>query len=140
MFINAIANQLAIALDRDRAWRRDITRREDAEERQEQAETTSAAAERARLFAEEARAKYEALASENARLYAQAQQAVHAREEVLAMVSHDLKSPLGTILLTLSLLVAKGPQGDKRGGFVQAIGRMRRSAESMLPSRAAEAS
>ena len=30
-FVNAIANQFAVALDRDRAWRRDITRREHAE-------------------------------------------------------------------------------------------------------------
>jgi len=31
MFVNAIANQFAVALDRDRAWRRDIARREHAE-------------------------------------------------------------------------------------------------------------
>ena len=31
MFVNAVANQLAVALDRDRAWRENITRREHAE-------------------------------------------------------------------------------------------------------------
>ena len=37
------------------------------------------------------------LAIENARLYEQAQRAVRTREEVLAIVSHDLRSPLSAI-------------------------------------------
>ncbi|MGZ3437898.1 MAG: two-CW domain-containing protein, partial [Polyangia bacterium] len=36
-----------------------------------------------------------ALAIANARLYEAAQKAIHAREDVLAVVSHDLKNPLG---------------------------------------------
>jgi hypothetical protein len=52
MFVNAIANQLAIALDRDHAWRLDISRRQDAE----------------------------AMAAENARLYREAQRAVGVRD------------------------------------------------------------
>jgi|GEM_PF-1182492 len=44
------------------------------------------------------------LALENARLYRQAQDAVQAREEVLAVVSHDLRNPLSTIQMAASML------------------------------------
>jgi signal transduction histidine kinase len=132
MFINAIANQLAIALDRHRAWQRDISRLEYAEERRGHAEATRAAAEAARLVAEQSREKYALLAAENSKLYEQAQQAVRAREEILTMVSHDLKSPLGTIFLTTSLLPQEGTAGDWPKGLPAAVSRIRRSANSML--------
>jgi PAS domain S-box-containing protein len=45
-----------------------------------------------------------ALALENAHLYQTAQRALHAREEVLGVVSHDLRSPLSTIVTTAVLL------------------------------------
>ena len=112
MFVNAIANQLAIALDRDRAWRRDIARREHAEEG-EPAER-GRHAERERIVAEGSSSKYEALAGENARLYEQAQQAVRVREQILAIVSHDLRNPLGTILLTSSLLAGERRSEERR--------------------------
>jgi signal transduction histidine kinase len=48
-----------------------------------------------------------ALALENARLYEEAQRAVRLREHVLAVVSHDLKSPLSAIGLTAQLLARK---------------------------------
>jgi len=54
------------------------------------------------LFAELAR--HASLAIDNARLYLRSQQAVHAREEVLAIVSHDLRNPLNAITLATSLL------------------------------------
>jgi PAS domain S-box-containing protein len=44
------------------------------------------------------------LAIDNARLYEQAQEAVRAREEVVAIVSHDLKNPLNAILMSAGLL------------------------------------
>jgi signal transduction histidine kinase len=44
------------------------------------------------------------LAVDNARLYRESQQAVRAREEVLAIVSHDLRNPLNAITLGASLL------------------------------------
>jgi signal transduction histidine kinase len=37
------------------------------------------------------------MAVENARLYQESQAAVHSRDEVLAIVSHDLRNPLGAI-------------------------------------------
>jgi signal transduction histidine kinase len=125
IFVNAIANQLAIALDRERAWQRDITRREDAEEGRSDAETKGATSERERIVAESSSEKYEALALENARLYEQAQRAVHAREQILAIVSHDLRNPLGAILMTTDSLV-------KKGAFPQPVGRIRRAAGRML--------
>lgn len=54
------------------------------------------------LFAELARRA--SLAIDNARLYLESQQAVRAREEVLAIVSHDLRNPLNGVTLGASLL------------------------------------
>ncbi len=45
-----------------------------------------------------------AFSIENARLYGEAQQAVKTREDVLAIVSHDLKNPVATIGLVAHLL------------------------------------
>lgn len=45
-----------------------------------------------------------ALAAENARLYAEAQQAARASEEILAVVSHDLRNPLASIAMAAELL------------------------------------
>jgi PAS domain S-box-containing protein len=44
-----------------------------------------------------------ALSLENARLYGLAKKAVQARDEVLSIVAHDLRSPLGAILLQATL-------------------------------------
>lgn len=49
-------------------------------------------------------ARHASLAIDNARLYLESQQAVRAREEVLAIVSHDLRNPLNAIMLAASLL------------------------------------
>ncbi|HET7433820.1 MAG TPA: HAMP domain-containing sensor histidine kinase [Thermoanaerobaculia bacterium] len=54
------------------------------------------------LFLELARRA--SLAIDNARLYLESQQAVRAREEVLAIVSHDLRNPLNAVTLASSLL------------------------------------
>ncbi len=48
--------------------------------------------------------RHASLAIDNARLYLDAQQALRAREEVLAIVSHDLRNPLNAITLATSLL------------------------------------
>jgi len=48
--------------------------------------------------------RHGSLSIDNARLYFESQQAVQAREEVLAIVSHDLRSPLNAVMLAASLL------------------------------------
>jgi signal transduction histidine kinase len=54
------------------------------------------------LFSELARRA--SVSIDNAALYRESQQAVRAREEVLAIVSHDLRNPLSAIMLGASLL------------------------------------
>ena len=56
-------------------------------------------------------ARRAALAIDNARLYTLAQQAIRAREAVLAVVSHDLRNPLASILLNASMLLDMAPGG-----------------------------
>jgi signal transduction histidine kinase len=52
------------------------------------------------------------MAVDNARLYHEAQQAVRVRENTLAIVSHDLRNPLGAIDLSASMLLQAA--GDDR--------------------------
>ena len=53
------------------------------------------------------------LAADNARLYAEAQQSARAREEVLAIVSHDLRNPLNAITLSTSLMRMSDGLGEE---------------------------
>lgn len=46
-----------------------------------------------------------ALAVDNARLYEQAQRATEARQELLAVVSHDLRNPLSSVLMATQILL-----------------------------------
>ncbi|MBW3628238.1 MAG: GAF domain-containing protein [Gemmatimonadetes bacterium] len=55
-------------------------------------------------------ARRAAIALDNARLYQRAQQAIRAREEVLGVVSHELRNPLNATLLTLEMLLEYGSQ------------------------------
>lgn len=73
------------------------------------------------VFAEEV-ARRAAMAMENARLFEEAQTAVRTRDDLLAVVSHDLGNALGNVLLSSTLLLRELPAGD--GG-----GRARRHAE-----------
>ncbi|OJH40896.1 ATP-binding protein [Cystobacter ferrugineus] len=57
--------------------------------------------------------------------------AILAREEILAMVTHDLKNPLGVILLTTALMRRskfEGEQGEQLRGYLEKI---QRAAERM---------
>lgn len=65
----------------------------------------------AELALAEELARRAALAIDNARLYGQAQQAVRAREGVLAVVSHDLRNPLASILLNTSTVLELSAPG-----------------------------
>lgn len=54
-----------------------------------------------------------ALALDNARLFREAQDAVRAREEILAVVSHDLRNPLGAIHMAAELLQLEPPSDPR---------------------------
>ena len=57
-------------------------------------------------------ARRAALAVDNARLYQQAQQATRTRDDVLGIVSHDLRNPLNTIQMSSAFMLDLiGPQG-----------------------------
>ena len=70
-----------------------------------------------------------ALAVDNAHLYDEARAAVRARDEVLAIVSHDLRNPLSTILTSTGhLLDTLDREGD---GMRAPLERCQRAARSM---------
>ncbi|MFY0563404.1 sensor histidine kinase [Archangium lansingense] len=74
--------------------------------------------ERVRLEAREQAARAEAAAQQRERSRAEAaereaQRAVRTREEVLAIVSHDLKNPLGSIALSTQLMRRLLPSGEE---------------------------
>src|SRR5687767_9219179 len=57
-----------------------------------------------------------ATAIDNARLYDDAQRALHAREEILAIVTHDLRTPLAAVMTAACLLAtadAEDPDADR---------------------------
>ena len=61
------------------------------------------------------------LALENARLYAAARRATRARDEVLAVVSHDLRNPLSSIAICARTLREAAPGGSREAGMLEAI-------------------
>jgi PAS domain S-box-containing protein len=70
-----------------------------------------------------------AAALENARLYREAQQAVRARESVLAIVSHDLRNPLGTIAMTVEMIRTLG--AERRSEKTEWLELIQRSVKGM---------
>jgi PAS domain S-box-containing protein len=62
-----------------------------------------------------------ALAMDNARLFADARRAISARDATLGVVSHDLRGPLGTILLWTQVLAQRAPDEHVRARIVDAI-------------------
>jgi len=87
------------------------------------------------LFAAEL-ARNGSLAIDNARLYFESQQAVRAREEVLAIVSHDLRNPLNAVNLAASLMKTSGRLDREDQEQLEIIDisvqRMRRLIEDLL--------
>lgn len=63
------------------------------------------------------------IAIDNARLYEEAQRAIHMREEVLAVVSHDLKNPLGAIQLAGATLLRKQGADPRSRKQIEVINR-----------------
>jgi signal transduction histidine kinase len=74
-----------------------------------------------------------ALAIENANLHDTVQRAVRARDEVLGVVSHDLRNPLSTIGMAAGLLAEAGtPDGSKEQVAVASIERAAHQMNSMV--------
>jgi len=71
------------------------------------------------------------LAVDNARLYEQAERAVRARDDMLAVVSHDLRNPLSAILANAGVLFRKLPPGEDGERIRKRGEAIRRSAERM---------
>jgi signal transduction histidine kinase len=89
------------------------------------------ATERARADAE----RQATLAAENARLYRDAESAARQREDVLAIVSHDLKSPLSSVRLSAELMrrrLATLPGAEGLHKQVDAIERATRQMEGLI--------
>ncbi|MGH7555715.1 MAG: sensor histidine kinase [Longimicrobiales bacterium] len=81
------------------------------------------------VFAKEL-ASRAALALQNARLYQEARDAVRARDDVLAVVSHDLGNPLSAIRIGTSLLLRSVPHEERTGAWKHIEG-IRQSVEQM---------
>jgi PAS domain S-box-containing protein len=79
----------------------------------------------------QALARRAALAVENARLYEEARKAVAARDEVVAVVSHDLRNPLNAILLAATVLSEFGAPERLDARDRKQIDVIRRAAEQM---------
>lgn len=83
------------------------------------------------LATAEALAQRCAAALENARLYQAAQEATRVREEVLAIVSHDLKTPLGAMAIAAQMVSRLAPPGPAGDDLRKAASTVRRGADRM---------
>jgi signal transduction histidine kinase len=66
--------------------------------------------------------RHAGLAADNARLYDEAQRAIRARDDVLAVVSHDLKNPLEAVTLSAALLL-RAPESPRVRRYAEALQR-----------------
>ncbi|MCO5170529.1 MAG: HAMP domain-containing histidine kinase [Planctomycetes bacterium] len=80
----------------------------------------------ASLMGEQAR-----LAAENARLLEEARRLASAREVLLAAVSHDLRSPLGTIVVSADLVRVRAAAASDAADVVRAAAAIQRAARRM---------
>lgn len=77
-------------------------------------------------------------AVERAQLYNEAREAVQARQDILAFVSHDLKNSLMSLFLNVEMLLRSSPRDERRRGWKQldrirrGIHQMRRMIEDLL--------
>ncbi|HEX8392394.1 MAG TPA: HAMP domain-containing sensor histidine kinase, partial [Longimicrobium sp.] len=76
-------------------------------------------------------ARRAALALENARLYEQAQAAVRARDDVMAVVSHDLRNPINAVVMASAVLQEFGDTERLTERDRRQLDVIRRSAEQM---------
>ena len=74
-------------------------------------------------------ARRAAVVVEHARLFHQAEQATRARDDILAVVAHDLRNPLNTVTMAISLMLETTPVERTQERRQQEI--VRRAADSM---------
>jgi PAS domain S-box-containing protein len=85
-----------------------------------------------------------ALALEKARLYELAQRAIQSRDDVLGIVAHDLRNPLGTILMQVTVMRSRrtqleGPSRKPADVIERAAQRMNRLIQDLLDVTSMEA-
>ncbi|HVV53001.1 MAG TPA: HAMP domain-containing sensor histidine kinase [Polyangia bacterium] len=69
-------------------------------------------------------------AVERSQLFNQAKEAVQARQDILAFVSHDLKNSLMSLFLNVEMLLRNAPPDERRSGWKQ-LDRIRRGVKQM---------
>jgi signal transduction histidine kinase len=72
-----------------------------------------------------------AVAVDNARLYLEAREAVRTREDLLGIVSHDLRNPLAGMLMRCALMLETLPQDESGERIRRDLEAMNRSAHRM---------
>jgi signal transduction histidine kinase len=77
-------------------------------------------------------ARRAALALDNSRLYREAQDAVRAREAILAVVSHDLRNPLNAIGMSTLLLLKRSLQNPLMRKQLETIQRAARQMQRLI--------
>ncbi|MEX2374550.1 MAG: ATP-binding protein [Dehalococcoidia bacterium] len=77
-------------------------------------------------------ARRAAVAVDNARLYATSQLAIRARDEVLGVVSHDLRNPLGTIATAADLLLDVDLPADEQRRHLEIVRRSAKAANRLI--------
>ena len=85
----------------------------------------------AELVVAEELAQRISLAIVNARLHEDAELAIRQRQDVLAMVAHDMRSPLNAILLVTQYLLQMPAAADRREGDRKKVEIVRRCADRM---------
>jgi signal transduction histidine kinase len=88
--------------------------------------------EKAERQAREEAERQRILAADNARLYQAAQEAARQREDVLAIVSHDLKNPLSTIRLSTRLLSSRLEEIPEAAALSRQVAAINRAVAHML--------
>jgi signal transduction histidine kinase len=76
-------------------------------------------------------ARRAATAIDNARLYEQAQRALRVRDDMLAIVTHDLRTPLSAIITAAAMQVATAPQDENGVKMRQKAQSIQRAADHM---------
>lgn len=86
---------------------------------------------RDRILAEDV-ARRASMAIDNATLYEEARRATAARQELLAIVSHDLRNPLSAVTMATQILLEEPISGDEQRVAISRIGRAAERASHLV--------